>query len=69
MPRYIPFEHKHRFAALAPEYSVDSSLQEIWKWCTRCGCLKLGRDVFSPSERQRAVLISDGEFKIRDSKK
>ena len=47
---------EHRFTTIAPE---GRNSVRTWQWCIRCGCLKLGREVFSPGEHQKATIKAD----------
>ncbi len=47
----------HKFTPIAPESATDDAL--IWKWCIRCGTLKLGENIFSPGDHQKHAIVAD----------
>jgi hypothetical protein len=54
----------HNWTPIAPEsnaaldHSADSDVIFIWKWCTRCGSLRLGTEVFHPGKNQKKTIVS-----------
>lgn len=49
----------HVFAKIAPEANdeeLSARYLEVWKWCIRCGVLKLGREYFVQGPNQTLVL-------------
>ena len=51
--------HKHEWTPIAPETGDEP--RETWKWCIRCGRLKLGKMVFTPGPRQKKTVKEDKE--------
>lgn len=52
----------HVFTSLAPEDNIDgesSSHLETWKWCIRCGILRLGRKYFKHSKTQKLIIEAE----------
>lgn len=49
---------KCEFTVIAPEIGDNP---ETWRWCIRCGMLKLGKDVFVPGPHQKKEIISERE--------
>ena len=57
---------KHKLTNIAPEYSEDGGWPSgvMWRWCIRCGALKLGAQVYLPGPHQNDELgISERERK------
>ena len=51
-------KHKHVFTLIAPEPGcIDGD--GMWKWCIKCGALKLGKETFLPGPRQKMVLLQE----------
>lgn len=46
---------QHVWTEIAPEANADGE-GEIWKWCIRCGALKLDGMVFLPGPKQKLVM-------------
>lgn len=48
----------HIFTSIAPEDADDisSKYKETWKWCIRCGILKLGHKYFRQGSEQKKNL-------------
>ena len=53
------FRHKHAWEPIAQEsdeYGISSN-PKTWLWCIRCGCLKLGSQVFAPGKHQKKTIV------------
>jgi hypothetical protein len=48
----------HEFTDIAPETSNEKDAL-IWEWCIRCGCLKLGEQIYSPGKHQKSTIVFD----------
>jgi hypothetical protein len=60
-PEHWPasFAHKHVFTPIATEEGDEHELvRSVWLWCIRCGCLKLGSEVFPPGSGQKMTIRS-----------
>jgi hypothetical protein len=52
---------KHKFTGIAPQAGCEYDVVEgepIWEWCIRCGCLRLGRQIFRPGPKQKMTILS-----------
>lgn len=49
--------HKHSFTPIAPEGGDEGG--EVWKWCFRCGALRLGSEIFIPGTHQKKTIVSE----------
>jgi len=47
----------HEWAPIAPE--IGDEPRETWKWCIRCGRMKLGKGVFTPGPHQKKTIKED----------
>ena len=53
---------RHTFTELAPETNLepcDRDDARMWKWCIRCGTLRLGSELFRPGSHQKKVVVAD----------
>jgi hypothetical protein len=57
------FAHKHTWTPIAPAlYAADGMFadkKDVWVWCIRCGCLRLGKQLFAPGSHQHMVIIAE----------
>jgi hypothetical protein len=47
-------KHRHLFTPIAPTAEGGP----VWHWCIRCGCLRLGKEIFAPGPHQHMVIHS-----------
>ena len=57
MPHVIKKCSRHHFTNIAPETGEPGCA--IWKWCIRCGCLRLYHMTFSPGPHQKPIIEAD----------
>lgn len=66
-----PTSSRHVFTSIAPEDAdISDKYKDTWKWCIRCGVLRLGQKYFRPSPYQKRTIndentILDKNIKIR----
>jgi hypothetical protein len=58
--------HKHVWTRIALETTMDDpsgdtivAADHVWKWCIRCGKLKLGKEIFTFSPHQKKAVVAD----------
>lgn len=51
-------KHKHIFTPICPEPGRTHD-DGMWKWCLRCGALKIGKETFLPGPHQKMTIISE----------
>ena len=52
---------RHQFTPLAPEANEANDPPEsleTWKWCIRCGALRLGQWIYRPGPKQKLVIVA-----------
>jgi hypothetical protein len=53
-------KHKHVWTPIAPEFSPCAEKEaETWKWCIRCGWLRLGKQFYKPGKHQKMIIIEE----------
>ena len=59
----------HKWTSIAPEACNELGYpEEIWKWCIKCGALKLGKEIFLPGPRQDSTIKSCNEEHAKECK-
>lgn len=54
----------HEWTPVAPEeiHRIQEKVR-VWKWCIRCGALKLGNELFYAGEKQTLVIQNNRQIK------